>query len=85
MLYAEQVALERKIRETQEAIAETAQIEDTKLRITMSSELKVRLAELLKAKGNQEFHCVSGESINNISTVAIEKAQDTFSEAAKKT
>lgn len=52
MLYAEQVALERKIRETQEAIAETAQIEDTKLRIIISSELKVRLAELLKAKGD---------------------------------
>lgn len=33
----------------------------------------------------QESHCVSGESANNASTVAIEKAQDTFSEAAKKT
>lgn len=48
MLYAEQVALEREIRETQEAIAETDQIEDTKLRIIMSAELKVRLAELQK-------------------------------------
>ena len=48
MPYVERAALNRKISETQEAIVEANKIENESLRMIMSSELEVRLSELLK-------------------------------------
>ena len=48
MPYVERYALDRKINETREAIAEANKIEDESLRMVMASELEVRLSELLK-------------------------------------
>lgn len=48
MPYVEKTALERRINETKEAIAEANQIEDKNLRMIMSSELNIRLSELLE-------------------------------------
>lgn len=48
MPYVERYALDRKINETREAIAEANKTEDESLRMVMASELEVRLSELLK-------------------------------------
>ncbi len=60
-------------------------LHDIERRYIKELEEKMNLANLISNNLGipaQESHCVSGESANNASTVAIKKAQDTFSEAA---
>lgn len=64
MPYIEKAALERKIQETQEALADTQKIENASLRMIMTSELQIRMSAL-----QEEYEAIEASSTKE--TVAL--------------